>query len=81
MCKGVKCVKSKIFDSQKCFGKSILDIYKCPFFKMDDKILKIDIFVTIKKISVWSLKKYFSLCEHNFLFWKGLSKIKSLGIV
>jgi hypothetical protein len=43
MCKGVKCVKSTIFDSQKCFRKSILDIYKCPFFKMGDKILKFDI--------------------------------------
>jgi len=73
--------KSLIFVSQKCFIKSILDIYKCPFFKIPARSWEFDIFVTIFFLSVWSLKKHFSLCEHIFLFWKGLSKIKSLGIV
>ena len=36
---------------------SILDIYKCPFFKKLGKVWNFDIFVTIKKISVWSPKK------------------------
>ncbi len=53
--------------SKTILRKSFLDIYKCPKMKSLRKSWKFELFVTIKKVMVWSLEKDFSVCERNFL--------------